>query len=132
MIRGTTFLGHGQRLYVRLENVGEEDQVLDPTWEIGTAEFMKEEPDFPAGQEEEEGLPEVPKELNEAQRRNLRGLLEEFRDVFVGKNFRLGSTGVVKHEIYTHGPPIRQPYRRQNPDVRRQEQVQLKEYLNRA
>ena len=47
----------------------------------------------------------------------------------VGKDFRLGSTGVVEHEIHTHGPPIRQPYRRQNPEVRRQEQKQLKEML---
>ena len=53
MIRGTTSLGHGQRLYIRLENVGEEDQVLDPNWEIGRAEFVEEEPDFPACREEE-------------------------------------------------------------------------------
>ena len=39
------------------------------------------------------------------------------------------STGVVEHEIHTHGPPIRQPYRRQNPEVRREEQEQLKEML---
>ena len=129
VIRGTTSLGYGQRLYVRLENVGEEDQVLDPTWEIGTAEVIEEEPDFPAGKEEEEGLPEVPEELNEAQRRDLQGLLEEIRDVFVGKDFRLGSTGVVEQEIHTHGPPIRQPYHRQNSEVRRQEQEELKEML---
>ena len=49
--------------------------------------------------------------------------------MFVGKDFRLGSTGVVEHEIHTRGPPIRQPYRRQNPEVRRQEQEQLKEML---
>ena len=129
MIRGTTSLGHGQLLYVRLESVGEEDQVLDPNWEIGTAEVLEEEPDFPACREEEEGLPEVPEELSEAQKRELRGLLEEFRDVLVGKDFRLGSTGVEEHEIHTHGSPIRQPYRRQNPEVRRQEQEQLKEML---
>ena len=49
MLRGTTSLGQGQRLYVRLENTGEEDQVLDPNWEIGTVEVVEEEPDFPAG-----------------------------------------------------------------------------------
>ena len=37
--------------------------------------------------------------------------------------------GVVEHEIHTHGPPICQPYRRQNPEVHRQEQEQLKEML---
>ena len=122
-------MGQGQRLYVRLENTKEEDQVLDPNQEIGTVEVVEEEPNFPAGREEEEGLPEVPKELSGAQGQELRELLEEFKDVFVGKDFRLGSTGVVEHEIHTHGPPIRQPFRRQNPEVQRQEQEQLKEML---
>ena len=36
---------------------------------------------------------------------------------------------MIEHEIHTRGPPIRQPYRRQNPEVRRQEQEQLKEML---
>ena len=57
MLRGTTLLGQGQRLYVRLENTGEEDQVLDPNWEIGTVEVIEEEPGFPAGGAEEGGFP---------------------------------------------------------------------------
>ena len=128
VIRGTTSLGSGQRLYIRLGNVGEEDQVLDPTWEIGTADFIEEEPDFPTGREEKEGLPEISEELSEVQRRSLQELLDEFMEVFVGRDFRLDSTGVVEHEIHTHGP-IHQPFRRQNPEVRRQEQEQLKEML---
>ena len=87
---------------------------------------MKEEPDFPAGEDREEGLPEIPEELSEGQRRSLQELLDEFKDVLVGRDFRLGSTGVVEHEIHTHGPPIHQPYRHQNPEVRRQEQEHLK------
>ena len=67
MLRGTTSLGQGQRLYVRLENTGEEDQVIDPNWEIGTVEVVEEEPDFPAGGAEEEGLPEIPGELSGTQ-----------------------------------------------------------------
>ena len=129
VIRGTISLASGQQIYIRLENVGEEDQVLDPTSEIGTAEVVEEEPDFPAGREEEEGLPEIPEELSEVQRRRLQELLDEFKDVFVGRDFRLGSTSVVEHEIHTHGPPIRQPYHRQNPEVHRQELEQLKEML---
>ena len=66
MLRGTTSLGQGQRLYVRLENAREKDQVLDPNWEIGTVEVVEEEPDFPACREEEEGLPEIPEELSKA------------------------------------------------------------------
>ena len=130
MLRGTTSLGQGQRLYVRLKNTGEEDQKIDPNWEIGTVEAVKEEPDFPAGGAEEEGLPEIPGELSGTQGQELRELLEEFKDVFVGKDFRLGSTGVVEHKIHTRGPPIRQPFRSQNLEVRRQEQEQLKEMLH--
>ena len=110
--------------------MGEEDQVLGPNWEIGTVEVVEEEPDFPAGREEKEGLPEVPEELSGAQGQELRELLEEFKDVFVGKDYRSGSTGVVEHEIHTHGPPIRQPFHRQNPEVQRQEQEQLREMLD--
>ena len=123
-------LGQGQRLYVRLENTGEEDQVNDPNWEIGTVEVVEEEPDIPAGGAKEEGLSEIPGELSGTQGQELQELLEEFKDVFVGKDFRLGSTGVVEHEIHTRGPPIRQPFHRQNPEVRRQEQEQLKEMLD--
>ena len=36
---------------------------------------------------------------------------------------------MIEHKIHTRGPPIRQPYRRQNPGVRKQEQEQLKEML---
>ena len=54
VLRGMTSLEQGQWLYVRLENTGEDDQVLDPNWEIGTVEVVKGEPDFPAGKEEEE------------------------------------------------------------------------------
>ena len=115
---------------MRLENVGKEDQVLDPTWEIGTAEVGEEEPDFPTRKEEEGGLPEIPEELSEVQKRSLQKLLHEYKDVSVGKDFRLGSTGVVEREIHTHGPPIHQPYHRQNPEVCGQEQEQLKEMLD--
>ena len=87
VIRGTTSLGSGLWLYIRLENVGEEDQVLDPTWEIGTAEVVEEEPDFPTGREEEEGLPEIHEELSEVQRRSLQKLLDEYKDVFVERDF---------------------------------------------
>ena len=53
----------------------------------------------------------------------------EYQDMFAGKGFKLGNTPVIEHEIHTRGPPICQPYRRKNPEVRRQEQEQLKEML---
>ena len=41
----------------------------------------------------------------------------------------ISSTSLVEHEIYTEGPPVRLPFRRQNPLVRAQEQSQVKEIV---
>ena len=49
--------------------------------------------------------------------------------MFAGKGLKLGNTLLIEHEIHTKGPSIRQPYQRQNPEVRRQEQEQLKDML---
>ena len=46
-IRGTTSLGQGEKVYVRLENTGEEELILNLNWKIGTVEVVKEEPDYP-------------------------------------------------------------------------------------
>ena len=129
VIRGTTSLGQGERMYVQLENTSEEEQILNSDWEIGTMEIVEEELAYPKGEMEEAGLPPVPEGLTATQKKELRELLEEYQDVFVGKNFKLGNTGLIEHEIHTKGPPIRQPYRRENPEVRRYEQEQLKEML---
>ena len=41
--------------------------------------------------------------------------------MFVGKDFKRENNNLIEHEIHTKGPPIRQ-----NPEVRRHEQEQLK------
>ena len=46
-LRGTTSLGRGEKIYVRIENISEEEQILNPDWEIGTMEVVEEQPDFP-------------------------------------------------------------------------------------
>ena len=48
-IRGTTSLGQGEKVYVRLENTGEEELIINPDWKIGTVEVVKEEPDLISG-----------------------------------------------------------------------------------
>ena len=62
-------------------------------------------------------------------KKELEALLAKFQDVFTGKGFKFGNTPVIEHEIPTKGLPIQQPYRRQNPEVRIQEQEQLKDML---
>ena len=116
--RGTTSLGQGEKVYVRLENTSEDELILNPDWEIGTVEVVEEETDCSRVDAEEAGLPPVPEELTDIKKKKLRELLEEFKDVFAGKDFKLGNTDLIEHKIHMKGPPIRQPYRRQNPEVR--------------
>ena len=116
-------------MYVRFENTSEEEQIMNPDWEIGMVEIVEEEADYPRVEMEEAWLPPVPEGLTTAQKKDLRELMEEYQDVFVGKDFKLGNTSLLDHEIHTKGPPTCQPYQRQNPEVRRHEQEQLKEML---
>ena len=56
-------------------------------------------------------------------------LFQEFQDVFSQGEDDLGCTPVLRHTIETQGPPLRQPYRRQNPAVRREEMAQVQQML---
>ena len=55
---------------------------------------------------------------------------KEFQDVFSQGDDDLGNTPLLEHGIETHGPPLRQPYRRQNPAVRREEMAQVQQMLS--
>ena len=59
--------------------------------------------------------PPVPQHLSPLQQ-------QEFSDVF-------GCTLLLEHTIETHGPLLRQPYRRQNQAVRREEMAQVQQML---
>ena len=56
--------------------------------------------------------------------------LRMFQDVFSQGDNDLGNTPLLEHGIETHGPPLRQPYRRQNPAVRREEMAQVQQMLS--
>ena len=51
--------------------------------------------------------------LSADQQQKLSTLLHQYKDVFATDEQPLGRTSTVKHNIYTEGPPIRQPVRRQ-------------------
>ena len=61
--------------------------------------------------------PPVPEHLSPLQQQQLNGLFKEFSDVFSQGEDDLGCTPLLEHSIETHGPLLRQPYRRQNPAV---------------
>ena len=75
--------------------------------------------------------PPVPEHLSPLQQQQLNGLLKEFSDVFSQGEDDLGCTPLLEHTIETHGPPLRQPYRRQNQAVRREEMAQVQQMLPR-
>ena len=121
---GVSALGKGSRLAIQLDNLSERDIMLNPKWDIGQLYSVRLTNPPKAGH-----LPEIPGTLDESQRKALNKLLREYKDVFSKEGDPISSTFLVEHEIYTEGPPVRLPFRRQNPLVRAQEQSQVKEML---
>ena len=74
--------------------------------------------------------PPLPESLSLLQQQQLNELFKEFQDVFSQGDDDLGNTPLLEHGIETHGPPLRQPYRRQNPAVRREEMTQVQQMLS--
>ena len=74
--------------------------------------------------------PPLPECLSPLQQQQLNELFKEFQDVFSQGDDDLGNTPLLEHGIETHGPPLRQPYRGQNPAVRREEMTQVQQMLS--
>ena len=74
--------------------------------------------------------PPLPENLSPLQQQQLNELFKEFQDIFSQGDDDLGNTPLLEHGIETHGPPLRQPYRRQNPAVRREEMTQVQQMLS--
>ena len=74
--------------------------------------------------------PSLPENLSPLQQQQLNELFKEFQDVFSQGDDDLGNTPLLQHGIETNGPPLRQPYRRQNPAVRREEMAQVQQMLS--
>ena len=74
--------------------------------------------------------PPVPEHLSPTQQQRLKALYQEFSDIISQGEDGLGCTPLLQHTIETEGPPLRQPYRRQNPTVRREEMAQVQQMLS--
>ena len=74
--------------------------------------------------------PSLPERLSPLQQQQLNELFREFSDVFSHGEDGLGNTPLLEHAIETHGPPLRQPYRRQKPAVCREEMAQVQQMLS--
>ena len=74
--------------------------------------------------------PPVPEHLSPTQQQQLKALFHEFSDIISQGEDDLGCTPLLQHTIETEGPQLRQPYRRQNPAVRREEMAQVQQMLS--
>ena len=74
--------------------------------------------------------PPLPERLSPLQQQQLNELFKEYSDIFSQGEDDLGNTLLLEHAIETHGPPLHQPYRRQNPAVRREEMTHVQQMLS--
>ena len=121
---GILTLSQGSKVPVQLDNLSEKDVLLNPEWEIGRL-YSVDITDSPKTGH----LPKIPNSLSFEQKEDLRQLLKEYKDVFSKEGDPISSTSLVEHEIHTEGPPVRLPFRWQNPIVGELEQSQIKEML---
>ena len=75
--------------------------------------------------------PPIPEHLSPLQQQQLSSHFKEFSDVLSQGEDGLGCTPLLEHTIETQGPPLRQPYRRQNSAVRREVMAQVQQMLAR-
>ena len=121
---GLPTLSEGSRVAVQLDNLTEGDITLNPEWEVGAISSVHLT-QSPTGDQ----MPQIPDSLSFEQQRDLRRLLDEYKDVFSKEGQPISSTSLVEHEIHTTGPAVRLPFQRQNPVIRDIEQQQVKVML---
>ena len=127
---GIPALSSGPELWIAVHNHQPEPLQLHSGPNIGTLEVVTLADKPPtASRPVPPRRPSLPERLSPLQQQQLNALFQEFSDVFSQGEDDLGSTLLLEHTIETHGPPLCQPYRRQNPAVRREEMAQVQQML---
>ena len=129
-VTGIPALSSGPEFWIAVHNHRPEPLQLHSGQNIGVLEVvMLVDTSTTASQPGPPRRPSLPERLTPLQQQQLNALFQEFSDVFSQREDDLGSTPLLEHTIETHGPPLRQPYRRQNPAVRREEMAQVQQML---
>ena len=129
-VTGIPALSSGPELWIAVHNHRPEPLQLHSGQNIGVLEVVTLADTPPtASQPGPPRRPSLPERLSLLQQQQLNALFQEFSDVFSQGEDNLGSTPLLENTIETHGPPLRQPYRRQNPVVQRQEMAQVQQML---
>ena len=133
-VTGIPALSSGPELWYAVHNHRPEPLQLHAGQSIGVLEVvhLAEAPASasPSSQPTKPCQPPLPECLSPLQQQQLNELFKEYQDVFSQGEDDLGNTPLLEHAIETHGPPLRQPYRRQNPAVRREEMAQVQQMLS--
>ena len=129
-VTGIPALSSGPELWLAVHNHRSEPLQLHAGQNIGVLEVvaLAEAPAF--SHPSKPCQTPLPKRLSPLQQQQLNELFREFSDVFSRGEDDLGNTPLLEHAIETHGPPLRQPYRRQNPAVGREEMAQVQQMLS--
>ena len=130
-VSGVPALTSGSEVWVAIHNHRPEPLRLHTGQTVGTLEIVAladSPPPPPASKQPSQ--PPVPEHLLPAQQQQLKALFQEFSDIISQGEDDLGCTPLLQHTIETEGPPLRQPYRRQNPAVRREEMTQVQQMLS--
>ena len=131
---GIPALSSGPELWYALHNHCPEPLQLHAGQSIGVLEVvhLAEAPASasPSSHPTKPCQPPLPECLSPLQQQQLNELFREYQDVFSQGEDDLGNTPLLEQAIATHGPPLRQPCRRQNPAVRREEMTQVQQMLS--
>ena len=129
-VMGIPALSNGPELWIAIHNHRPEPLHLHSGQNIGVLEVVTLADTPPTtSRPGPPRQPPVPEHLSPLQQQQLNDLFQEFSDVFSQGEDDLGSTPLLEHTIETHGPPLRQSYRRQNLAVRREEMAQVQQML---
>ena len=134
-VTGIPVLSSGPELWIAVHNHRPEPLQLHSGQNIGVLEVvtLAETPasaSTTSSHPQKPCQPPLPERLSPLQQQQLNELFREFSDVFSRGEDYLGNTPLLEHAIETHGPPLRQHYRRQNLAVRREEMAQVQQMLS--
>ena len=129
-VTGVPALSSGSELWIVIHNLCPEPVRLHSGQNISVLEVVTVA-DAPSSNPKPGSMhqPPLSEHLSPLQQQQLNCLFKEFSDVFSQGEDDLGCTTLLEHTIETHEPPLCQPYRRQNPSVRREEMAQVQQML---
>ena len=130
-VSGVPALTSGSEVWVAIHNHRPEPLRLHTGQTVGTLEVVAVADSLPPpAASGPHRPPPVPAHLSPTQQQQLKALFQEFSNIISQGEDDLGCTPLLQHTIDTEGPPLHQPYRRQNPVVRQEEMAQVQQMLS--